>query len=73
MLTNNLENYCYICPDKTEIYFKSYNCNCKIFCHSECLQNIFNLEKCIICKKNITKDNNFDNKLKISFIKFIFF
>jgi hypothetical protein len=44
---------CYICLEKTSIYYKLLNCNCSIYCHKECFQKILKLNKCIICKKNI--------------------
>jgi hypothetical protein len=45
---------CYICLEKTSIYYKLLNCNCSIYCHEECFRKILKLDKCIICKKNIT-------------------
>ena len=44
-------DYCYICLEKTSIYYLSKECDCKIYCHEECLQQILKLENCIICKK----------------------
>jgi hypothetical protein len=52
---------CYICLEKTSIYFLSKECDCKIYCHEECLKHLIEFEKCIICKKNI---NNFSNKIE---------
>lgn len=53
---------CYICLEKTSIYFKLKNCNCHIICHDECFQKVLKDDKCIICKENIyTIFNN--NKL----------
>jgi hypothetical protein len=45
---------CYICLEKTSIYFKLLDCNCSIYCHDECFNKILKHNKCIICKKNIT-------------------
>jgi hypothetical protein len=45
---------CYICLEKTSIYFKLLDCNCSIYCHDECFNKILKQNKCIICKKNIT-------------------
>lgn len=42
---------CYICLEKTSIYFLSKECDCKIYCHEECLKQILKLDNCIICKK----------------------
>ena len=44
---------CYICLEKTSIYFKLNNCKCSIYCHDECFKKIQKQNKCIICKKNI--------------------
>jgi hypothetical protein len=44
---------CYICLEKTSIYFKFLECNCNIYCHEECFKDILKLKKCIICKKKI--------------------
>lgn len=52
---------CYMCLEKTSIYFLSKECDCKIYCHEECLKEILKLEKCILCKKNI---NNLSNKIE---------
>ena len=46
-------NNCYICLEKTSIYFKFKNCNCYLYCHEQCFANILKQNKCIICKKNI--------------------
>lgn len=52
---------CYICLEKTSIYFISKECDCKIYCHEECLKQILKLENCILCKKNI---NNLSLKIE---------
>jgi hypothetical protein len=52
---------CYICLEKTSIYFLSKECDCKIYCHEDCIKKILKLENCIICKKNI---NNFSIKVE---------
>ncbi len=44
---------CYICLEKTSIYFKLKNCKCSIYCHDECFNKILKMNRCIICKKNI--------------------
>jgi len=44
---------CYICLEKTSIYFKLNNCKCSIYCHDDCFRNIQKQNKCIICKKDI--------------------
>jgi len=51
-----------MCLEKTSIYFLSKECDCKIYCHEECLKEILKLEKCILCKKNI--NNNLSNKIE---------
>ena len=52
---------CYICLEITSIYYLSKECDCKIYCHEECLKQILKLENCILCKKNI---NNFSIKVE---------
>lgn len=47
---------CYICLEKTSIYFLSKNCNCNIYCHEECFTKILKLNNCIICKKKFNDD-----------------
>ena len=44
---------CYICLEKTSIYFKLEDCNCTIYCHDDCFNKILKQNKCIICKKKI--------------------
>ena len=44
---------CYICLEKTSIYFKLNNCKCSIYCHDECFKKIQKKNKCIICKQQI--------------------
>ena len=45
---------CYICLEKTNIYFKNEKCDCKIYCHDECFNKLYIFNKCIICKNNIS-------------------
>lgn len=52
---------CYICLEKTSIYFKLLDCNCSIYCHDECFTKILKQNKCIICKKKI--NNNLQEKI----------
>jgi len=62
---------CYICLEKTSIYFKLKNCNCHIICHDKCLQKILKKNKCIICKKNINNvlyNNKIDLEIENLFI-----
>jgi hypothetical protein len=59
-MTNNINYDCYICLENTKTYYKSNSCNCKIYCHEKCIDNIITYNKCIICKKttNIHYINN---------------
>jgi len=57
----NIMDNCYMCLEKTSIYFLSKHCNCKIYCHENCLKKILKLDKCIICKKKI--NNNLSYKI----------
>ena len=61
---------CYICLEKTNIYFINTSCNCKIYCHEQCFNNLFYFNKCIICKKNIYKKNFI---LSIKFFIYLYF
>jgi hypothetical protein len=49
-------NNCYICLEDTFIYYKNINCNCLIYCHEKCFDNIKNNNKCILCRKNTKLD-----------------
>ena len=67
---------CLICLEDTDRLFISENCNCKIYGHSECIENYFNTSdhKCMICKKIFDKDTKekrcLDN-INFNFISFI--
>jgi hypothetical protein len=66
---------CYICLEKTSIYFKLKNCKCSIYCHDECFNKILKMNKCILCKKNINNSFIF-NKINeevenVLYIKFL--
>ncbi len=34
---------CYICLEKTSIYFNLKNCKCSIYCHDECFNKILKI------------------------------
>lgn len=53
------QDNCYICLEKTNIYFSTKSCNCKIYCHDKCFNKLFLWNNCIICKKKINKKNFF--------------
>lgn len=57
---------CYICLEKTSIYFKFLECNCNIYCHDECFKDVLKLNKCIICKKiiNTALQEKIDNAIE---------
>lgn len=50
---------CLFCLEETDRFFISENCNCKIYSHSECIEQYFNNSnhQCIICKKNFDTEN----------------
>ncbi len=60
---------CLICLEETDQFFIPESCNCKIYGHSECIEEYFNVSehKCIICKKpfheNIKNDRCIDKLL----------
>ena len=67
---------CYICLEKTSIYYKFNSCNCYIYCHNDCFTKILLEEKCILCKTSISKnieliEKNVEKVLLFRFIKII--
>jgi hypothetical protein len=67
---------CYICLEKTSIYFKLKNCKCSIYCHDECFTKILNMNRCIICKKNINNyfiiNKEVENVLYFNFLNILY-
>jgi hypothetical protein len=71
---------CYICLEKTSIYYKLKNCNCHIVCHESCFKKILKNNKCIICKQNIKKplyykkiNQDFENIFIIKILDKVFY
>ncbi len=67
---------CYICLEKTSIYYKLNSCNCYIYCHTNCFNKVLLEEKCILCKTPISTnieliEKSVEKVLLFRFIKVI--
>ncbi len=61
MKNNRMTDKCFLCLDETNTFFVSYDCQCRIHAHNDCIERWMKTmeePRCMICKTRLNDKKN---------------